>query len=59
MNAAWETTEKRNWVNLRLVALGLLVATGILLVLSLVATGYSTSFSASPSSLTWSRSRER
>ena len=32
---------------LRLVALGLLVGTGILLVLSLVATGYSTKFSAS------------
>lgn len=47
MNAAWETQEKRNWLVLRLVALGLLVATGVLLVLSLFATGYSTRFSAS------------
>nr|MDQ2688583.1 YihY/virulence factor BrkB family protein [Armatimonadota bacterium] len=42
MNAAWETTEKRNWVKLRLIALGLLVATGVLLVLSLAATAYGT-----------------
>ena len=48
MNAAWETQEKRNWVVLRLVALGLLVGTGILLVLSLFATGYSTRLSDSP-----------
>ncbi|MBV9850368.1 MAG: YihY/virulence factor BrkB family protein [Armatimonadetes bacterium] len=47
MNAAWEAQEKRNWVVLRLVALGLLVATGILLVASLFATGFSTKFSDS------------
>ena len=47
MNAAWEAQEKRNWVVLRLVALGLLVGTGVLLVLSLFATGFSTKFSAS------------
>ena len=47
MNAAWQTTEKRGWVKLRLVALGLLVAAGVLLVLSLAATGYSTVISAS------------
>ena len=45
MNAAWETTEKRNWFVLRLIALGLLVATGVLLVGSLVATGVSTHLS--------------
>lgn len=42
MNAAWETTEKRSWIKLRLVALGLLVASGILIVLSLAATAYGT-----------------
>ena len=47
MNAAWETQEKRSWIMLRLMALSLLVATGILLVLSLFATGYSTKFSDS------------
>ena len=47
MNAAWETPEKRNWFVLRGVALGLLVGTGILLVLSLAVTGLSTSFSNS------------
>jgi membrane protein len=40
MNAAWDTTEKRNWLKQRLVALGLLVGTGVLLVLSLAATAY-------------------
>ena len=48
MNAAWQATEKRNWFVLRGVALGLLVGTGILLVLSLVATAISTKFSDSP-----------
>ncbi len=47
MNAAWETTEKRNWFVLRGVALGLLVGTGVLLVVSLAVTGLSTSFSNS------------
>jgi len=45
MNAAWQTIEKRGWLQLRGVALGLLLGTGILLVLSLYATGLSTSFS--------------
>jgi membrane protein len=40
MNAAWETTEKRSWIKLHLIALGLLVATGVLLVLSLAVTAY-------------------
>jgi len=48
MNAAWETTEKRNWFQLRGVALGLLVGAGVLLVLSLAVTGLSTAISASP-----------
>ncbi len=48
MNAAWETTEKRNWFVLRGVALGLLVGTGVLLVLSLAVTALSTQFSDSP-----------
>ena len=47
MNAAWESTEKRSWITLRLVALALLVAAGVLLVLSLAATGYSTAISHS------------
>jgi len=47
MNAAWEATEKRNWVQLRLVALGLLIATGVLVALSLAATYLSTRISAS------------
>ena len=47
MNAAWETTEKRSWVRLRLVALGLLVGGGVLIVASLVMTGLSTKVSAS------------
>ncbi len=47
MNAAWQTTEKRNWFVLRGVALGLLVGTGILLVLSLAVTALSTRFSDS------------
>lgn len=48
MNAAWETTEKRSWLVLRGVALGLLIGTGVLLVLSLAATTLSTKFSDSP-----------
>ncbi len=47
MNAAWETKEHRGWVHLRLVALGLLVAVGVLLVLSLAATALSTAISSS------------
>lgn len=47
MNAAWEAKEKRGWIKLRVVALGLLVAGGVLLVLSLAATGYSTAISHS------------
>jgi len=47
MNAAWETKEKRGWVQLRLIALGLLVAVGVLLVLSLAATALSTAISNS------------
>lgn len=47
MNAAWGTTEKRNWFQLRGVALGLLVGAGILLVLSLAVTALSTTISAS------------
>ena len=47
MNAAWQTAEKRNWFVLRGVALGLLVGTGILLVLSLVVTAISTKISDS------------
>jgi membrane protein len=42
MNAAWETTEKRGWLKLRLVALGLLVGVGVLVVLSIGATSVST-----------------
>jgi membrane protein len=48
MNAAWETTEKRNWVKLRLIALGLLIGAGVLVVLSLAGTAISTSISNSP-----------
>jgi len=47
MNAAWEAQEKRGWVKLRLVALGLLVGVGALLVLSLAVTAISTQFSRS------------
>jgi len=36
MNAAWEVTEKRNWLKLRLTALGLLVGAGALFLLSLL-----------------------
>ncbi len=46
MNAAWQVPEKRNWFQLRGVALGLLVGTGVLLVLSLVVTAVSTAVSA-------------
>jgi len=48
MNAAWQTPEKRNWFQLRGVALALLVGVGILLVLSLATTALSTAFSAQP-----------
>lgn len=41
-NAAWKTTEKRNWFELRGVALGLLIGTGALLGLSLAFTAVST-----------------
>ena len=47
MNAAWETTENRNWFQLRGVALALLVGVGLLLVLSLAGTAASTRFSDS------------
>ncbi len=47
MNAAWETTEKRNWFQLRGVALALLVGVGVLLVLSLAVTAISTAISGS------------
>lgn len=47
MNAAWQTQEKRNWFELRGVALALLVGVGVLLVLSLVATAASTAISNS------------
>lgn len=46
MNAAWQVEEKRNWFQLRGIALALLVGTGILLVLSLVVTAVSTGISA-------------
>ena len=48
MNAAWETKESRNWFVLRGVALGLLIGTGLLLILSLAVTALSTAISASP-----------
>ena len=48
MNAAWNAPEKRNWFQLRGVALGLLVGAGILLGLSLAVTGLSTAISTSP-----------
>lgn len=47
MNAAWQTPEKRNWFQLRGVALALLIGVGVLLVLSLVATAASTAISNS------------
>ena len=47
MNAAWETKEKRNWFVLRGVALALLVGAGLLLVVSLGVTAFSTAISAS------------
>ena len=46
MNAAWQTQEKRNWFQLRGVALALLVGVGVLLVLSLIVTTISTAISA-------------
>lgn len=47
MNAAWQAQEKRNWFTLRGVALALLVGVGVLLVLSLVVTAFSTYISNS------------
>ena len=47
MNAAWQVQEKRNWFALRGVALGLLVGVGVLLVLSLVVTAFSSFISNS------------
>ena len=47
MNAAWQVQEKRNWFQLRGIALALLVGVGVLLVLSLVATAFSTYISNS------------
>jgi len=47
VNAAWQAQEKRNWFQLRGVALALLVGVGVLLVLSLVATAASTAISNS------------
>ena len=47
MNAAWEVPEKRNWFHLRGVALALLVGVGVLLVVSLAVTAFSTAISAS------------
>lgn len=44
-NAAWKTTERRNWFQLRGAALGLLIGTGVLLGLSLAFTAVSTSTS--------------
>ncbi|BDI28115.1 hypothetical protein CCAX7_001660 [Capsulimonas corticalis] len=40
MNATWQVPETRNWFKQRAVALGLLLATGVLLVISIVATAY-------------------
>lgn len=45
MNAAWETREKRNWLKLHLLALGLLIASGVLVALSLAATTLGTTIS--------------
>ena len=47
MNAAWQVQEKRNWFQLRGVALALLVGVGILLVLSLAVTAFSSFISNS------------
>ncbi len=41
VNAAWQAQEKRNWFHLRGVALALLVGVGVLLVLSLAVTAFS------------------
>jgi membrane protein len=40
MNAAFETPETRSWIKLRIIALELLISTGVLLVLSIAATAY-------------------
>lgn len=40
MNAAWEAVETRSWLRLRMVALSLLVVSGLFLVFSLVSTAY-------------------
>lgn len=45
MNAAWERKETRNWLKLHLVSLGLLLATGVLLIVSISATAVSAWFS--------------
>lgn len=42
MNAAWESKETRNWLVLRLIALGLFLVAGIFLVLSIISTAYGT-----------------
>ena len=42
MNAAWQVSENRNWIRLRLVAFGLFLITGVFLVLSIVSTAYGT-----------------
>lgn len=42
MNLALDATETRSWIKLRLIALGLLVGTGVLLVLSIAATAFGT-----------------
>ena len=47
MNAAWQAQEKRNWFQLRGIALALLVGVGVLLVLSLVVTAFSSFISNS------------
>ena len=47
MNAAWQVQEKRNWFQLRGIALALLVGVGVLLVLSLVVTAFSSFISNS------------
>lgn len=40
MNMALDATETRSWIKLRLIALGLLIGTGMLLVLSIAATAF-------------------
>lgn len=45
LNATWSVTETRSWLKLRLVALGLIVTTGLFLVLSIALTAYGTRLS--------------